>query len=581
MKKCILHVGMHKTGTSSIQRFLYENRRALDESGYYVPAAGMISPEYPAHHNLAWELSGDGRFNAAFGTCGELYDELEKSAGNKVVIVSSEDFVTLSRDVVKLKDFSGHLYSMGYTVEIILYVRARIDCAVSLFKELKRNKTHFLPGEELRAAEYADSLVDKAAYSIGGWYFDFDYKRLVENLKSAVEGVGHVSVRSYDQTRDVVSDFMGRVGMESAGDAAKPRENESSADGSDELEIRARLEAIWQNESMLQFAIEHAKGISVYEIYYRPHDGDDWEACNQIFNNKELDLAKTTIWQSIKSKYDALVNAGEALLVIDCGAHIGLSSIWFSAMFPDARIIALEPNHGNYKLASMNTQGIAQIEVIEKAIDSTAKHKSLLNAISSGSMSYVVTDEVVENAVQVEAVGMADLLTIYEGFTPFLVKVDIEGGEKTLFLSDCKWMRDVVLVVELHDWLFPEQDVSKNFWARVQEAPFDIDAIGEHLVLVPLQDDAAAFDQWKKTAHMLQEIYGSNRKLFGWRLQLERGLADHGALDNYSELGALRKENRRFTEELAAIRGSRSWQLTAPLRYAASLIRRYRKKAYH
>lgn len=46
----ILHIGRHKSGTSSIQRFFNENRQALHESGYYYPTS-MAKPV--AHHGLA------------------------------------------------------------------------------------------------------------------------------------------------------------------------------------------------------------------------------------------------------------------------------------------------------------------------------------------------------------------------------------------------------------------------------------------------------------------------------------------------------------------------------------------------
>jgi hypothetical protein len=44
MKRAILHIGTEKTGTTSIQKFLYENRIKLGASGMLFPAsAGFIS----------------------------------------------------------------------------------------------------------------------------------------------------------------------------------------------------------------------------------------------------------------------------------------------------------------------------------------------------------------------------------------------------------------------------------------------------------------------------------------------------------------------------------------------------------
>ena len=40
---CYIHIGPHKTGTTSIQWFLKENRAELLKHGYFVPESG----EYP------------------------------------------------------------------------------------------------------------------------------------------------------------------------------------------------------------------------------------------------------------------------------------------------------------------------------------------------------------------------------------------------------------------------------------------------------------------------------------------------------------------------------------------------------
>jgi hypothetical protein len=52
---CYIHVGPHKSGTSSIQWFLRENRAALLNYGYFVPEAERRSGP---HHALVEKLSG-------------------------------------------------------------------------------------------------------------------------------------------------------------------------------------------------------------------------------------------------------------------------------------------------------------------------------------------------------------------------------------------------------------------------------------------------------------------------------------------------------------------------------------------
>ena len=52
---CYIHIGPHKTGTTSIQWFLKENRAELMKHGYLVPESGSI---HGGHHQLVRQLCG-------------------------------------------------------------------------------------------------------------------------------------------------------------------------------------------------------------------------------------------------------------------------------------------------------------------------------------------------------------------------------------------------------------------------------------------------------------------------------------------------------------------------------------------
>jgi hypothetical protein len=57
MRVCFLHIGVYKTGSSSIQWALYSQRAALAERGYLYPASGVV-PALFGHHNIAAEIVG-------------------------------------------------------------------------------------------------------------------------------------------------------------------------------------------------------------------------------------------------------------------------------------------------------------------------------------------------------------------------------------------------------------------------------------------------------------------------------------------------------------------------------------------
>jgi len=91
---CVVHAGTHKTGTTAIQRFLAGNRERLARAGLYYPVTGLLSAQLPGHHNAAFEVTGDPRFDRAGGTLDDVLDELARVRPANACI-SSEGFAHL------------------------------------------------------------------------------------------------------------------------------------------------------------------------------------------------------------------------------------------------------------------------------------------------------------------------------------------------------------------------------------------------------------------------------------------------------------------------------------------------------
>jgi len=83
---CYIHIGPHKTGTSSIQWFLKENRAELLKYGYFVPKSEV---KHGAHHALGRKLCGQelrAHEQSAVANFARALDETPSEA----VIISSE-----------------------------------------------------------------------------------------------------------------------------------------------------------------------------------------------------------------------------------------------------------------------------------------------------------------------------------------------------------------------------------------------------------------------------------------------------------------------------------------------------------
>src|SRR4029453_2784677 len=88
-----IHVGPHKTGTSSIQWFLQENRAELLEHGYFVPKSGA---NHGAHHALARKLCGQELRNHQQSEAANFTRALDATPSG-AVIVSAEALRTLKK----------------------------------------------------------------------------------------------------------------------------------------------------------------------------------------------------------------------------------------------------------------------------------------------------------------------------------------------------------------------------------------------------------------------------------------------------------------------------------------------------
>ncbi|HYR75266.1 MAG TPA: hypothetical protein VEM96_05425 [Pyrinomonadaceae bacterium] len=177
---------------------LYRNRPALLERGYFYPQAGC--PEMlPGQHNLAWEISGDRRYQDRYGTIDDLIREVKDRSDD--VILSSEDFECSLYNTSKFSSFISLLHSCGFLITVIPYVRNQIDYLPRIYLTL------LLFGLDLPFARVLGQTLDKGEFRWREWIFNFDYCDVLTRI-GKTENV-NVVVRSYEQARmSVCSDFL-------------------------------------------------------------------------------------------------------------------------------------------------------------------------------------------------------------------------------------------------------------------------------------------------------------------------------------------------------------------------------------
>ena len=124
-----MHIGTHKTGSTSLQQLCDRAASQLREDGILYPKAGRPNSHPWAHHILAWSVQQERGFNNLEGW-EKVAQEIRKSGAARVLI-SSEGFVRCSvSDIKKIKCLLPNA-----KVKAIVYLRNPVDYIISFYKE--------------------------------------------------------------------------------------------------------------------------------------------------------------------------------------------------------------------------------------------------------------------------------------------------------------------------------------------------------------------------------------------------------------------------------------------------------------
>jgi FkbM family methyltransferase len=148
----------------------------------------------------------------------------------------------------------------------------------------------------------------------------------------------------------------------------------------------------------------------------------------------------------VEDSFGFVNSLGDIKTVIDLEANIGVSSALFLSRWPAARVIAVEPDPGNYALLRSNLS-LYNAQCIHGAVWS--RHTPLALSRPSGDRREWGT-EVVEGAGEVRAYTMDELVSAL-GIVD-LLKINIEGSEKAIFDGETSWVGRVRnICISLHD----------------------------------------------------------------------------------------------------------------------------------
>lgn len=149
-------------------------------------------------------------------------------------------------------------------------------------------------------------------------------------------------------------------------------------------------------------------------------------------------------------------------VIVDLGANVGLASLFFATRYPNAHIIAVEPDPGNFALLAQNLTQIKHMALsLQAAIwsedrDLQIKTKDDLgNPLHDWGIQVFASEDGQANATK--GWSMKKILQEFDLKKIDILKIDIEGAEKELFeADDMAWLDAVdMILIETHDRFRP------------------------------------------------------------------------------------------------------------------------------
>jgi len=212
------------------------------------------------------------------------------------------------------------------------------------------------------------------------------------------------------------------------------------------------LRGAWELSRIEHATLRKKQGNGAWKIqvagWQRPVHGrygaSDLDVFRQIFIEEEHSWIRSVAFRR------------RDLFILDCGANVGYASIFFLRYFPDALVIAVEPDDANFEILVRNLGGMgSRIKLVQAGLWS---HKTKL-AIDSREFrdgkewSRQVKESSDSHGVSLQSVTVPEMIALAGRASIDLLKMDIEGAEAVVFADGGNNWLDVTdtIAIELHD----------------------------------------------------------------------------------------------------------------------------------
>jgi FkbM family methyltransferase len=240
-------------------------------------------------------------------------------------------------------------------------------------------------------------------------------------------------------------------------------------------DTESKLNLIISNS--LSFKIENELINFIYPIHGKNYSfslrlaGSDVFVFNQVILSREYEYAI----ELFRRRFNVIPR-----VIVDAGANIGMTIIYFKASNPESHIWALEPDDDNFEMARKNIElnSLPSIILNKAALWPTKQRLQLVNDFRDKKDWSLRVEESKDGNISSFTPG--EIISQLGSEIDFF-KIDIEGGESNLFSSssDLSWLTSVKMIaMEIHDEISPREKIINE----LKKFNFDISHQGELVV---------------------------------------------------------------------------------------------------
>jgi len=206
-KRIYLHIGTPKTGTSSLQKYLYKNKEELYKQS-------VLYPDYvfnDRHQSLVSAM-----INNDWLSFMQFFERIvEKLSNANTIVISSEGFYNYTAQFSEVAKLFWQVISEITNFKVVVYIRRQDEFLESFYRQCVINPkdNYNIYGQDLNIEDFLRNERVKA---------NLDYET---SLKTWCEIAGNnkVIVRPYQS--DVIKDFLGLLNIDNSGFKAIENQN--------------------------------------------------------------------------------------------------------------------------------------------------------------------------------------------------------------------------------------------------------------------------------------------------------------------------------------------------------------------